>query len=590
MGRTGRKLKISDPSFRAELTKAISLGVPYLHACRLVGVSERSFYSWMREAEQIDQRAQGGARLTARDRTFLHFLHEIKRANATAIQNNLTVISVASRDSWQAAAWILERRFQREFSLRNGQGGAEPGPEQIGGDVFDEAQATCLAMLGTMRGIQPPPGMLPKAWTTFRWTVKQLSLLDSQARFIALPCGRGSGKTEIAFRNLVVRLAKRPQQESSPSLHAYTAPTNAQAMRVGWDKLQALIPRGWIRTVKVTDQYIETIFGSRVYVLGMDQPQRIEGNQWCHIILDESSDQHPGVFDKTVLPALTHHRGSCWRIGVPKRQGIGAAEYRRFCETAASEPNEDRACFSWPSSDVLSRDDLAYAMEHLDPRDFDEQFNATWQRSGGQVFFAFDEAYNVRPVTYDRQRALVVGSDFNVDPMCWSFGHRYDGRMEWFDELFMRDTNTQAALDATWARYQDHAGGFEFYGDASGRARKTSASTTDYLLIANDMRFKRAGRTIHYPESNPAIEDRIAAMNALFLNAAGHRRQFIDPKCEHLIADLKNRHYRPGTREPNDVGDLGHMTDAASYAVHALFPIQLHREQISPAVTIVVNT
>ena len=212
-------------------------------------------------------------------------------------------------------------------------------------------------------------------------------------------------------------------------------------------------------------------------------------------------------------------------------------------------------------------------MKHLDVKDFAEQFDARWQTAGGGIFHAFDEDRNVRPCAYKPTKPIIVGSDFNVDPMAWVLGHQTPHGFEVFDEIWLRDTNTRAALDALWGRYSGHRGGFEFYGDATGRARKTAASKSDYLLILSDERFKSLGRTIHYPRSNPRVADRFASCNALFCNAAGEYRLHLDPRCTHLIDDLGARTYKQGTTEPDDQGDIGHITDALGYVIHALYPV-----------------
>jgi hypothetical protein len=113
-------------------------------------------------------------------------------------------------------------------------------------------------------------------------------------------------------------------------------------------------------------------------------------------------------------------------------------------------------------------------------------------------------------------------------------------------------------------------------GDATGRARKTSAADSDYIQIRNDNRF--ADKRVFYPNSNPLVVDRFASCNALFKNAADERRLFIHPRCEKLIADLKVRAWKEGSREPDDYGDIGHMTDALGYVVHLLYPISAEVE------------
>ena len=170
---------------------------------------------------------------------------------------------------------------------------------------------------------------------------------------------------------------------------------------------------------------------------------------------------------------------------------------------------------------------------------------------------------------------IIVGSDFNVNPMCWVVGHRIDDRLEIFDEIVLTDANTPRTLNELWWRWGHHIGGWQFYGDASGRSRKTSATKSDYAHIWNDERFKKAGRTLHYAAANPDREDRFSATNARLCTAAGVRRVFVDPRCEKLIEDYETRSYKPGTREPADAIDQGHASDAADYIIWRIWPLRL---------------
>lgn len=424
--------------------------------------------------------------------------------------------------------------------------------------------------------------MITKAWTQFRPHKIQIQAWKCPERFVAIPAGRGSGKTELAKRRLVRFLPVR-KQWADPR-YFYGAPTEGQARRVAWDDLLALIPPEW--GPRTRGNCITTKFGSELWVVGLDKPQRIEGIQWDGCVLDESCDLKPGTFTLNVLPTLTHRDGWCWRIGVPKRQGPSAKEYRAFFEEAKSGRIPEAAGFTWPSSDILTPEALAYARAHMDKKDYREQFDAVFESAGGGIFHAFDVNYNRRPVVYDSTLPIIVGSDFNVDPMAWVLGHRRDDRMEWFDEIWVRDTNTLRTLDQLYSKYSSHTGGFEFYGDATGSARKTSASKSDYQHIRADERFIKLGRTIHYPKANPPVADRFATCNAMFHSADGKRKMFVDPRCTNLLDDLAARYYKVGTNEPADTGDLGHVTDAMGYPIYRLFPIRVKLQKTVGRITI----
>jgi len=438
------------------------------------------------------------------------------------------------------------------------------------------------------------PRRLSDAWFPLRWHPDQDRAWRSRARFVGMACGRGSGKTEIARRRIVRWLpVKKPWPRP---LYFYSLPTYKQARRVAWQDILNLVPRDWIRNVHQGEMRIDTIFGSQLYVLGLDNPARVEGVQWDGCVCDESCDTKAGTFVLSVMPALTHRNAWCWRIGVPKRTGVGAAEFKRWCgATPGGEGPVAEESYCWPSRDILTPEQLAYAKANYPPADFAEQFEASWEKVGGLVFYAFDEVASVTDqIELRRDKPLIIGSDFNVDPMAWVVMQRYsDGPLKSdalyvIDELFLRNTNTKATLDELHRRYGSHEAGFDFYGDATGRSRNTRASQSDYAQIKNDRRFRMA-RT-WYPASNPSRHDRFAACNAIFKNAAGEQRCLVHRRCKNLIRDLTSRAFKKGTSEPDDEGDVSHASDAFGYPAHRLFPVRaMPRAVANPIYTVVTQ-
>jgi hypothetical protein len=392
--------------------------------------------------------------------------------------------------------------------------------------------------------------------------------------------GRRSGKTELAKRHLI-RSLKNEKPWDDPR-YFFGGPTYDQAKKIAWEDLQKLTPRSWVKKTYQSDMCIRTIFGSEVWVLGLDKPERMEGPPWDGGIIDESSDQRPGTFTKVVYPALMDRRGWCWRIGVPKRYGPSGPEFRECCENANTADEWDY--FHWISADILPKSVIDHARTTLDKETLDEQLNARWISAAGGIFYAFDKDYNIRPCEYQRNNTILVGSDFNVDPMAWVLVHRIGNRLEVFDELFIRNANTPLALNMLYEKYKTHQGGFEFYGDATSRARKTAATSSDYQHIMEHEGFKKLGRTLHYLMSNPHPPDRFAATNSLLKSASDERRLFIDTRCEQLIHDLEARTYKPGTRVADDTGDIGHITDGLGYLVYKIFPMRIMIEDTTSEV------
>jgi len=419
---------------------------------------------------------------------------------------------------------------------------------------------------------------LTDAWYPLKYHPVQSLLWRTTARFIAVAAGRRSGKTEICRRK-IVRLLPVVKPWSDP-LYFYALPTRDQAKKVAWPKLKALVPKHWLahNGISESELSITTRFGSKLFVLGMDKPARAEGVGWDYGVVDESCDQKAGVFDLTLRPALSDRGGGCCRIGVPKRSGPGAHDFKEFYDLGKEGKDKEVLSLTWPSSDILPAHEIESAKRQLDEKDYNEQYNASWETVGGAVFYAFSDILNVSDsVAYNPTLRLLIGCDFNVDPMAWMICQAKGNELHVIDELWIRNTNTEQALVELHKRYAGHKGGINFFGDATGKARKTAASQSDYVQIRNFDKFENS--LVMFPESNPPRHDRFASCNAMFKNAAGERRCLVHPRCRNLIKDLNVRSYEPGTSEPDDHDDISHASDALGYLVHWLYPLNIKGQQ-----------
>lgn len=412
---------------------------------------------------------------------------------------------------------------------------------------------------------------LPERWAPLRYHPMQARLWRTAERDVKVCAGRGSGKTELARRKIVRSLrVKRPWRDPR---YFYALPTYAQCRRVAREHILSLIPRGWLTKVP-GDSAMEfkTVFGSWLFLVGMDQPSRVEGDQYDGGILDESSDQKKGVYGRTLRPALTHRKGFLWRIGVPKRFGPGATEFRLAFERGTLGVDS----FTWPSWDILSPDEIAELQRELDDKDYNEQIGGNWESAGGKAYYQFSQENVDADLAYNPERIIHVGMDFNVDPMAWVLAHKSPEGLQVFDELWKRGTNTEDSLDALHSRYPHHKAGWVFIGDASSNQRRTSSTTTDRAILANDQRFNA---TMKFDDSNPAVKNRLASVNALLKNKLGERRLKIHPRCEHLINDLIGRALNewgePSPAVPGEAHDSGHATDALGYMVYKYYPIKM---------------
>jgi hypothetical protein len=95
LGRVGRKLRL-DEAMTAQLEAILRAGNYLDVACHAVGIKRRLFDEWMQKGRE------GHA-------AFTDFAVRMDKARATGEVRNVAVIASAATDSWQAAAWLLER-------------------------------------------------------------------------------------------------------------------------------------------------------------------------------------------------------------------------------------------------------------------------------------------------------------------------------------------------------------------------------------------------------------------------------------------------------------------------------------------------
>lgn len=418
----------------------------------------------------------------------------------------------------------------------------------------------------------------------------QTRLLLSRKRYKCVVAGRGSGKTELARRYLLNKMLETKPWPNP--MYFYVTPTADQGRRLAWNPILRMIPEDFYavkgRTIERNEgrMYLKLRNGAELHVLSGEKPERAEGVQWDGGIFDECSDLRPGIFGKNFGPAMTHRNAWAWRIGVPKRRGIGAVEFKEFYDRGVrGDPYIDS--FTWHSSTILSPEAILERKNDLSPQDYREQYEASWETNTGLVFPDFDDNNISDKCVYHPGMPIIVGMDFNVNPMSWVLCHLVEEngkkQLQVFDEVYLKGTNTNKALDFLYSRYPLHKRGWVFIGDASSRARKTSASASDYLQIHNDTRFEN--RILRFPNANPPVADRITCVNASICNALGERRIKVHPSCKNLIRDLRMMAYEEESSEIDKSNwELGHLADAIGYVIWQVFPLEILNKPTGPVI------
>ena len=225
----------------------------------------------------------------------------------------------------------------------------------------------------------------------------------------------------------------------------------------------------------------------------------------------------------------------------------------------------------------------------LDERTYRQEFQASFENlATGMVYYAFDRDANVRAWNHDPRLPLFWSLDFNINPMCAVIGQREDDWVYVLDEAVLPDSNTTAACEAflersaAWVARSYLPVQVDVYGDATGDARRSSASQTDWQLVRDFLHQHHDlyKPVFHIGSSNPAVRDRVNCLNAKLCNQAGTRRLLIAPRCKQLIQDMERVHWKTDSNG-NALNEIDksdpartHASDALGYMIASQFPMR----------------
>jgi len=374
------------------------------------------------------------------------------------------------------------------------------------------------------------------------------------------------------------------------------APTYNQAKRIFWSDLKEMIPDWALRAqnrekdISESELQISLFNGATITVMGMEKPERVEGPPLRGIVLDEYANIKKKAWDDHVRPALStkNHEGWAWLIGVPE----GRNHYYDLWKYAISGVDPEWAGFHWISSEILDAKEIESARRTMDPATFRQEYEASFETFAGRVYYPFNEAEHATEswMKWNKVLPLHVCFDFNVKPGTASLIQTlpYQGELKnaaqemdaQIGEVWIRDhSNTEKVCARIIQDYGSHKGDVVCFGDASGGARKSSATNgSDWEIIYRELRAHFGSRAkMRVKTSNPTERSRVNALNSQLKTSNDLVRFQIHPKCVYSIKDLEGVRVLEGSAGEIDKKydpSLTHLSDGIGYRAEYLYPVR----------------
>lgn len=405
-----------------------------------------------------------------------------------------------------------------------------------------------------------------------------------QSRFLALPhkfrgyvAGFGSGKTWAGSAGLMQHFCQFPRVNAG-----YFAPTYKLVKGVFYPTIEEVAHDwGFKVRIKLGDHEVHVSRGQRFYGVihcrTMDNPGNIVGFKTGHALVDEldimDTEKAELAWNKIIARMRYKVDGLKNGVDVTTTPEGFKFTYKKFKEN----PTKSYGLIQASTYDNAANlpDDYIDTLKETYPANLidaylDGQFvNLT----SGTVYAQFDRKLNHTNREWNGSERIYIGCDFNVGRMCAVVHVIDEGRPRAVAEITGGyDTPDMIRMIKQQYWKETSEGVFEktcqinVYPDSSGKNRKSVGAKQSDISLMRD-----AGFILLYKDANPAVKDRVNAMNAAFCNSTGERSYLVNTlTCPHYTKKLEQQVWKNGEPEKDGTEDVN---DAGGYFIAYNYPI-----------------
>lgn len=406
----------------------------------------------------------------------------------------------------------------------------------------------------------------------------QSALVRDNVRFKVVPAGRRSGKTERAKRFVVKKAFETPMP------YFVAAPTRDQVKRIYWQDMKRLCFTSALSRSAVSESelIIRLPNGSSISLIGLDQPQRMEGVLWGGGVIDEIADVKKDAWELNIAPALDTfnpqnpgYRAWCWLIGVPD----GLNHYYDLAEYARTSGDPDWKLYTWLSSDILPPDVIAAAKRRMGLKQFKQEYEASFETATGRIYEDYG-SHNLTTETIQEHEQLWWFHDFNYTPMSSGIGVKRGNALFCLDEIILTSAVARQSAVEFANRFKEHKNKkVVLYGDPAGKAGEKHGHASNYTEIEKVLKEDGWDVQRKVKAAAPRIVDRQNAVRSKIMNASGETSLFVNAeRCKYLHKGLATVTTKSGSTFQEEETEYQHITTAVGYCVDFEFPIHVDKK------------
>ncbi len=395
-------------------------------------------------------------------------------------------------------------------------------------------------------------------------TEPQERFVFSEAPHPAMCAGYGAGKSQAGVVRILLKALQYPGMD-----FAFVEPTFDLVRLIAWPRFEDILNSWGIKyQLNKSEAVLLLENKSKIIFRSADNPSRLVGFEVADAVIDEA-DILSHADAKDVWVKMIGRARQKKPDGKPNSVGaVSTPEgFKWLYETFEKNKKPGYELIRAPTySNPYLPDGYLDSLKASYPENLLMAYceGMFVNLTSGSVYHEFDRELNGTFETIQFNEPLHIGMDFNVNNMSAVVCVIRNGHPMALDEIVqIRDTPTM--IEAIRSRYAGHS--ITIYPDASGKASKSvNASLSDISLL------RSSGFTVLANQRNPAVKDRVMAVNQIIHNQ-GVRHFKVNPdRCPTLVEGLEQQAYNKAG-EPDKSGNQDHLNDALGYFISYKFGI-----------------